>query len=143
MRSLKNKIIVITGASRGIGREMALRFAKETCKIAILGKTETPHPKLEGTIHSVAEEVLALGSEPLPIAVDIRNEDAVFNAIDLITKTWGGIDVLINNASALNIQTTDTISMKQFDLIQSVNGRGTFVCTKACLPHLKKSWLYY
>lgn len=137
--NLKDKVIFITGASRGIGREMALRFARDGAKIAIAAKTAEPHPKLEGTIYSVAEEVEKAGGKALPLIVDVREESSVAEAINKTVDTFGGIDVLVNNASAINLSSTTDMTMKRFDLIFSVNVRATFMCSKLCIPHLKKS----
>jgi citronellol/citronellal dehydrogenase len=136
---LKDKVIFITGASRGIGREIALRCAREGAKIVIAAKTAEPHNKLEGTIYSVAEEVEKAGGKALPVIVDVRDEEMVAEAINKTVTTFGGIDVLINNASAINLDSTLAISMKRFDLIFSVNVRATFMCSKLCIPHLKKA----
>src|SRR5690242_12815911 len=137
MRTLKNKTIFITGASRGIGREIALRCAQDGAKIVIAAKTDQPHPKLEGTIHSVAKEVEAAGGVALPLLLDIREEEAVYAAVAKTVATFGGIDILVNNASAIFISSTLETPMKRFDLISSVNARGTFLCSQACIPHLK------
>lgn len=137
--SLRDKVIFISGASRGIGREIALRFAREGAKIAIAAKSAEPHPKLEGTIFTVAEEVEKAGGKALPLMVDVRDEKVVTEAVEKTVATFGGIDVLINNASAINLGSTLDISMKRFDLIFSVNVRATFMCSKLCIPHLKKS----
>lgn len=139
MPNLKDKVIFITGASRGIGREIALRCAKEGAKIVIAAKTDQPHPKLEGTIHTVAKEVEALGGMALPILLDIREESMIEEAVSKTVATWGGIDILINNASAISLTSTLDTSMKRFDLIFSVNVRGTFLCSQACIPHLKQA----
>lgn len=137
--NLKGKTIVITGASRGIGLAMAKRFAKDGANIAILAKTDTPHPRLPGTIYTAAEEIKKLGGNALPIKCDIRFEDQAQKAIDLVAKTYGGIDVLINNASAIKMKTTDAMTMKEFDLIHTINVRGTFMMSKLCIPYLQKS----
>lgn len=139
MTNLKDKVIFITGASRGIGREIALRFAKDGAKIAIAAKTAEPNPKLEGTIFSVAEEIEKAGGKALPLTVDVRDDAMVEAAITKTVQTFGGIDVLVNNASAINLGSTLEIPMKRFDLIFSVNVRATFMCSKFCIPHLKKS----
>lgn len=139
MENLKDKVIFITGSSRGIGREIALRCAKDGAKIIIAAKTDQPHPKLEGTIHSVAKEVEAAGGMALPILLDIREEEAVYEAVAKAVAQFGGIDILVNNASAISISPTLETSMKRFDLISSVNMRGTFLCSKACIPHLKQA----
>lgn len=137
--SLKDKVVFITGASRGIGREMALRFARDGAKIVIAAKSAEPHPTLEGTIYTVAAEVEKAGGQALPLMVDVRNEDNVAAAVEETVKQFGGIDVLVNNASAINLSNTSEINMKRFDLIFSVNVRATFMCSKLCAPHLKKS----
>lgn len=137
--SLKNKTVFITGASRGIGRAIALRCAQEGARIVIAAKTTTPHPTLEGTIYTVAKEVEDSGAKALPIAVDVRDEASVQQAIDATMKEFGSIDVLVNNASAINLSSTLDIPMKRFDLIMSVNMRATFMCSKLCAPFLKQS----
>ncbi len=137
--SLKNKVIFITGASRGIGREIALKCATEGAHIVIAAKTAEPHPKLEGTIFTVAEEIEKAGGRALPLLVDVRNEETVSAAIQKTVATFGGIDILVNNASAINLASTENITMKAFDLIFSVNARATFMCSKFCIPYLKKS----
>jgi len=139
MTKLKDKVIFITGASRGIGREIALRCAADGAKIVIAAKSAEPHPKLEGTIYTVAEEVEKAGGKALPLIVDVRDENVVSDAIAKTVETFGGIDILINNASAINTGSTEEISMKRFDLIFSVNVRATFMCSKLCIPHLKNS----
>lgn len=137
--SLKNKVVFITGASRGIGREIALRCAREGAKIVIAAKSAEPHPTLEGTIYTVAEEVEKAGGKALPLVVDVRDEAMVANAIEQAASTFGGIDILVNNASAIALASTQDLPMKRFDLIFSVNVRATFMCSKLCVPHLKKS----
>ena len=139
MENLKDKVVFITGASRGIGREIALRFARDGAKIVIAAKTANPHPKLEGTIYSVAKEVEAAGGTALPLVVDVREESLVYEAVSKTIDAFGGIDILINNASALFIAPTLETPMKRFDLIFSVNVRATFLCSQACIPHLKKA----
>ncbi len=139
MLNLKNKVVFITGASRGIGREIALRCARDGAKIAIAAKTAEEHPKLEGTIYSVAKEITAMGGEALPLIVDVRDEEMVSNAVLKTVETFGGIDVLINNASAINLSSTLNLAPKKFDLIFAVNMRATFMCSKICVPYLKQS----
>jgi len=139
MQSLKNKVIFITGASRGIGREIALKCARDGAKIAIAAKTAEKHPKLEGTIYSVAEEIKAAGGEALPLIVDVRDEAMVSNAVSQTVATFGGIDILINNASAINLASTVDLPAKKMDLIFAVNVRATFMCSKICISHLKNS----
>lgn len=137
--NLKDKVIFITGGSRGIGREIALRCARDGANIVIAAKTATPNPALEGTIYSVAEEIKQAGGNALPLIVDVRDESMVIDAISKSVETFGGIDILINNASAINLSSTLDIPMKRADLIFAVNVRATFMCSKFCIPHLKKS----
>jgi len=139
MSNLKDKTIFITGSSRGIGREMALRFAKDGANIVIVAKSDKPHPKLEGTIHSVADEVEKAGGKALAIKLDVRDEIATAEAVNQAVETFGGIDVLINNASAISIGSTLDTAMKRYDLMMDVNVRATYACSQACIPHLKKS----
>ncbi|MBK6689633.1 MAG: NAD(P)-dependent oxidoreductase [Deltaproteobacteria bacterium] len=139
MNKLKNKTIVISGASRGIGLTMALRFAKDGANIAILAKTTEPNPKLPGTIYSAAEEIKAAGGQALPLVCDIRNEDQIAEAVQKTVATFGGIDILINNASAISLTTTVATPMKRYDLMHQINTRGTFACSQACIPHLMKA----
>ncbi|QLH43603.1 MAG: NAD(P)-dependent oxidoreductase [Coxiellaceae bacterium] len=139
MDSLQNKIILITGASRGIGREIALRAAKDGAKIAIVAKTTEPHPKLQGTIYTVADEIVAAGGHALPLAVDVRDEAMVEEAVNKTVAELGGIDILINNASAISLTPTLDTTTKRYDLMQSVNARATFICSRACIPHLKQA----
>ncbi len=136
---LKSKTLFITGASRGIGRAIALRAAREGANIVIAAKTDTPHPRLPGTIHSVAEEIEAAGGHALPLTVDIREEAQVYSAVEKAVAQFGGIDILVNNASAISLSGTLDTPMKRFDLMHQVNMRGTFLCSQACLPHLLKA----
>lgn len=136
---LQNKVALITGASRGIGKAIALKLAKEGAHIVIAAKTTEPHPKLEGTIYSAAQEIEALGVKALPLQVDIRNEEQIQNAVEETVKTFGRLDVLINNASAINLTPTEQTAAKRFDLMHDINIRGTFLMCKHCIPHLKKS----
>ena len=135
---MKGKTVFITGASRGIGKAIALRLAKEGANIAIAAKTVEPHPKLEGTIYSAAVEIEQAGGQALPIQVDIRSEDMVKSAIEKTVSHFGGIDILINNASAINLSKTPEMPMKRYDLIHDINVRGTYMVSKYCIPHLKK-----
>jgi len=139
MSSLKNKTIFITGASRGIGREIALRCAKDGANVVIAAKSDTPHPKLPGTIHSVAAEVEAAGGKALAIRLDVRDEAGIEAAMALTVETFGGIDALINNASAIQLTPMQDTSLKRFDLIHSINTRGVLACSKAAAPFLKKA----
>jgi citronellol/citronellal dehydrogenase len=137
--SLKNKTLVISGGSRGIGLAIARRAAQDGANIAILAKTSDPHPKLEGTIFTAASEIEKLGGRALPIQCDIRFEEQVSKAIQKVVDTFGGIDILINNASAISLTPTVSTSMKSYDLMHSINTRGTFLLSKTCIPHLLKS----
>ena len=136
---LKNKTAFITGGSRGIGKAIAKSLAKEGCNIVIAAKTTEPHPKLEGTIYTAAEEIKALGVDALPVYVDIRDEEVVAKAVESAVGHFGGIDILINNASAISLTPIEQTSMKRYDLMHDVNVRGTFMVSKYCIPHLKKS----
>jgi len=136
---LAGKTLFITGASRGIGQAIALRAAADGANIVIVAKTDTPHPKLPGTIHTAAESVQAAGGQALPVVCDIRDESAVQAAVDAAVARFGGIDILVNNASAINLSGTLQLPMKRFDLMHQVNARGTFLCSKLCLPHLLKA----
>lgn len=137
--SLKGKTLFISGASRGIGLAIAKRAARDGAKVAIAAKTSDPNPKLEGTIHSAAAEIQKAGGIALPIVCDIRHEDQVQNAIDLTVATFGGIDICVNNASAISLTPTEKTDMKRFDLMSSINTRGTFLVSKICLPHLRRA----
>ncbi|MEJ2368805.1 MAG: NAD(P)-dependent oxidoreductase [Acidobacteriota bacterium] len=139
MNSLDGKTLFITGASRGIGRAIAVRAARDGANVVVAAKTEEPHPKLPGTIYTVADEIGKAGGEPLPLAVDIRDESKVKAAMDEAVARFGGIDILVNNASAINLRGTLDIPIKRFDLMHQVDARGTWVCSKLCLPHLLKS----
>ncbi len=138
-RSLKGKTLFITGASRGIGLAIATRAAADGANIVIVAKTSEPNPKLPGTIYSAAKAVEAAGGQALPLAVDIREDEAVFAAVAKAVQTFGGIDILINNASAISLTNTEATPMKRFDLMNGINARGTYLCTMACLAELKKS----
>ena len=138
MATLKDKTLFITGGSRGIGREIALRAAHDGARIAIAAKTADPHPKLAGTIHTVAAEIEAAGGKALAIQLDVRDENAIAEAIALTVKTFGGIDALVNNASAISLTPTEQTPAKRFDLMFGVNVRGTFLCSQACIPHLRR-----
>lgn len=136
---LQGKTLFITGASRGIGLAIARRAAADGANIVILAKTTETNPKLPGTIYSAAQEVMAAGGQALPLAVDIRDEDAVLAAVAKAVEVFGGIDILVNNASAISLTDTEHTPMKRYDLMNGVNARGTFLCTQACLAALKKS----
>jgi citronellol/citronellal dehydrogenase len=137
--SLAGRTIVITGASRGIGHAIALRLAEDGANIVILGKTTEPHPKLPGTIYTAAADVERAGGQALAVATDVRDEAQVDAAVDAAVKHFGGIDVLVNNASAISLTGTLNTSMKRFDLMHQVNARATFMCTQKALPHLLKA----
>jgi citronellol/citronellal dehydrogenase len=137
--SLKGKTLFITGASRGIGLAVALRAARDGANIAVAAKTETPHPKLPGTIHTAAAEIEAAGGRALALAVDIREEAAVRDAIERTAVQFGGIDIVINNASAISLGKVADIDMRRFDLMHQINTRGTFMVSKYAIPHLAKA----
>lgn len=139
MRSLKDKTLLITGASRGIGKAIALRAAKDGANVAVVAKTDQPHPKLEGTVHTACEEIRAAGGCALASIADVRSEEQVQAAIDQTMAAFGSLDILVNNASAIQLASTPDVSMKRFDLMHQVNARGTFLCSKLCLPHLKQA----
>ena len=139
MASLSGKTLFLTGGSRGIGRAIALRAARDGANVAIASKTAEPHPKLPGTIHSVAAEIEAAGGQALALQVDARDEDRVAEAVAETAERFGGIDVVVNNASAISLTDTPNTPMKRYDLMQDVNTRGTFCVTQACLPFLKES----
>ena len=139
MTSLKGKTLFVTGGSRGIGLAIALRAARDGANVAIAAKTTEPHPKLPGTIFSAAEEIEAAGGKALAVQCDIRDENQLLAAVDETVERFGGIDILVNNASAINLTGTAETPMKRFDLMFGVNVRGTFAATQACLPHLKKA----
>lgn len=136
---LMGKTVYISGASRGIGKAIALKFAKDGANVVVAAKTVTAHPKLPGTIYTAAEEIEAAGGKCLPCVVDIRDEAAVNNSVQEAVKTFGGIDILVNNASAISLTGTLATPMKKYDLMNSVNARGTYLCSQACLPYLKQS----
>jgi len=139
MASLSGKTLFITGGSRGIGKAIALRAARDGANVAIAAKTAEPHPNLPGTIYTAAEEIEAAGGHALPLQVDARDEDRVAEAIAETAERFGGIDVVVNNASAIFLADTENTPMKRFDLMQQVNTRATFATTQAALPHLKAS----
>lgn len=139
MESLKGKTLFITGASRGIGKAIGLRAASDGANIVIASKTAEKHPRLPGTIYTAAEEMMEAGGQALPLQVDIRFEDQVQAAVDAAVDKFGSIDVLVNNASAISLSGTLETEMKRYDLMNQVNTRGTFLCSKLCIPHLEKS----
>jgi citronellol/citronellal dehydrogenase len=139
MTGLRDKVIFITGSSRGIGREIALRCARDGARVVITGKTAEVHPKLPGTIHSVAEEAIVAGGKALAIQLDVRDEQAIHSAVEQAAAHFGGIDVLVNNASAISLTPTLQTPAKRLDLMWDVNMRATFLASQACIPHLRKA----
>lgn len=135
----KGKTVLISGATRGIGKAIGLRLAAEGANIGVIGKTDQPHPVLDGTVHSAVEEMKAAGGDGLALVCDVRSEEMVQAAVDALVEKFGGIDVVINNASAISLSGTEETTMKRYDLMQSVNTRGTFLLSKTAMPHLKKS----
>ncbi|KQP53394.1 MULTISPECIES: SDR family oxidoreductase [unclassified Methylobacterium] len=138
-KSLKGKTLFITGASRGIGLAIGLRAARDGANVAIAAKTDTPHPKLDGTIHTAAAAIEAAGGRALPLIVDVRDEDGVASAIARTAETFGGIDIVVNNASAISLTRTPQTEMKRFDLMHQINTRGTYMVSKHAIPYLEKA----
>ena len=136
-RSLEGKTLFISGASRGIGFAISLRAARDGANVALIAKTAEPNPKLEGTVYTAAEAIEDAGGRALPIVGDIRDEEQVFSAVAQAVERFGGIDVCVNNASAINLSGTEDLEMKRYDLMQDINTRGTFLVSKACIPHLR------
>ncbi|MHA7872107.1 MAG: SDR family oxidoreductase, partial [Hyphococcus sp.] len=139
MADLKGKTLFITGASRGIGLAIGLRAAKDGANVAIAAKSAEPHKHLPGTIYTAAEEIDAAGGKALPLVCDIRFEDQVEAAVEETVNKFGGIDICVNNASAISLTGTEATAMKRWDLMHAINARGTFLTSKTCIPHLKKS----
>ena len=139
MISLKDRVLFITGASRGIGKAIAMRAAQDGARIAVVAKTAEPHPKLTGTVYSAVEDINKTGGKGLACIADIRFEEQVQKAVDATIREFGGIDILVNDASAISLTPTLDTTVKKFDLMFSVNVRVTFLCSKLCLPYLKKS----
>ncbi len=137
--SLRNKTLFITGASRGIGKAIALRAARDGANVVIAAKTSDPNPKLPGTIYSAAEEIEAAGGRALPCVVDVRSEEQIAAAMAKAAETFGGVDVVVNNASAIFLGDTATTPMKRFDLMHQINTRGTYATTQAALPYLERA----
>jgi citronellol/citronellal dehydrogenase len=137
--SLQGKTLFITGASRGIGLAIALRAARDGANVAIIAKTAEPDPRLPGTVFTAAKEIEEAGGKALPLVTDIRYEEQVATAVAKTVETFGGIDILVNNASAIHLTGTVATPMKRYDLMHGINTRGTFVCSAACIPHLKKA----
>lgn len=138
-RTLVGKTLFISGASRGIGLAIAVRAARDGANVALIAKTAEPHPKLEGTVYTAAEEIEKAGGKALPIVGDIRDDQQVADAVAATVEKFGGIDVCVNNASAINLSGTEAMDMKRYDLMQAINTRGTYMVSKACIPHLKAS----
>jgi citronellol/citronellal dehydrogenase len=138
-RTLKGKTLFITGASRGIGLAIGLRAARDGANVVIAAKTDAPNPKLPGTIHSAAEEIVKAGGNALACVVDVRDENQIAAAVLKAVDAFGGIDILVNNASAISLTGTVETPLKRFDLMHQINTRGTFACSQACIPHLLKA----
>ena len=137
--TLKGKTLFISGGSRGIGLEIALRAARDGANVALIAKTGEPHPQLPGTVFTAAEAIEAAGGRALPVVGDIRDAAQVESAVAATVKRFGGVDVCVNNASAINLAGTEALDMKRYDLMQDINTRGTFVVSRACIPHLKRA----
>jgi citronellol/citronellal dehydrogenase len=137
--SLQGKTLFITGASRGIGLAIALRAAKDGANVVVAAKTAEAHPKLPGTIYTAAKEIEAAGGQALPVVVDVRDEASVRAAVDAAVKQFGGIDICVNNASAISLTGTLETDMKRYDLMHQINARGTFLVSRLCIPHLRKA----
>jgi citronellol/citronellal dehydrogenase len=137
--SLNGRTIFMSGGSRGIGLAIAVRAAQDGARVALMAKTAEPHPKLPGTVYSAAEDIEAAGGEALPIVGDVRDAEGVERAVAQAVERFGGIDIVVNNASAINLSSMGDLEVKRFDLMQQINSRGTFVVTRACLPHLRES----
>lgn len=137
--TLAGRTILMSGGSRGIGLAIAERAARDGANVAILAKTDTPHPKLEGTIHTAAEAIEAAGGKALPILGDVRDDDSVADAVAATVEAFGGIDIVINNASAIDLSPTSDLAMKKYDLMQDINCRGSYLLAKTALPHLEQS----
>jgi citronellol/citronellal dehydrogenase len=135
--TLAGRTLFISGGSRGIGLAIALRAARDGANVALIAKTADPHPKLEGTVYTAAAQIEEAGGHALPVVGDIRDEDQVTQAVALTVERFGGIDVCVNNASAINLSGTEALEIRRYDLMQSINTRGTFVVSRACIPHLK------
>jgi len=139
MGTLAGRTILMSGGSRGIGLAIALRAARDGANVVLLAKTDTPHPKLEGTIHTAAEQIRQAGGEALPIVGDVRDEAAIAHAVQLAVETFGRLDIVVNNASAIDVSPTLSLEPKRYDLMQDVNARGTFLLCRAALPELLKT----
>jgi len=139
MSTLQGKTLFITGASRGIGLAIGVRAARDGANVVIAAKTADPHPKLAGTIYTAAAEIEAAGGKALPLVCDIRRDEQVYESVERAVKQFGGIDILVNNASAISLTPTLDTPMKRYDLMHQINARGTFLCSQACIPHLQKA----
>ncbi len=139
MTDLRGKTILMSGGSRGIGLAIALRAARDGANVALLAKTSEPHPRLEGTIHTAADEIQAAGGQALAIVGDVRDDDAVCDAVERTFERFGGIDIVVNNASAIDVSPSTTIAMKRYDLMQDVDTRGTFLLSRTAVPHLREA----
>jgi citronellol/citronellal dehydrogenase len=137
--TLEGKTLFISGGSRGVGLAIAIRAARDGANVALIAKTGEPHPKLEGTVYTAAEQIESAGGRALPVVGDIRDETQVSQAVAQAVERFGGIDVCVNNASAINVSGTEALEIKRYDLMQAINTRGTFVVSRACIPHLKRS----
>jgi citronellol/citronellal dehydrogenase len=137
--SLSGKTLVISGGSRGIGLAIALRAARDGANITLLAKTAAPHPRLSGTIYTAAETIEAAGGRALPVVGDVRDDGAIAEAVQQTVERFGGIDVCVNNASAIDLSMTDALDMKRYDLMQDINCRGTFALSKTCIPYLRRA----
>jgi citronellol/citronellal dehydrogenase len=137
--SLDGKTLFVSGGSRGIGLAIALRAARDGANVALIAKTAEPHPKLEGTVYTAAEAIEEAGGKALPIVGDIRDDAQVLAAVEQTVERFGGIDICVNNASAINLAGTEALEMKRYDLMQDINTRGTFTVSKACVPHLREA----
>jgi citronellol/citronellal dehydrogenase len=139
MKTFEGKTMIVSGGSRGIGLAIALKVAADGANVALLAKTAEPHPKLEGTIFTAAEQIEAAGGKALPIVGDVRDDEAVAGAVAKTVETFGGIDIVLNNASAIDLSRTPDIRMKSYDLMQDINCRGTFLLSKCAIPHLREA----
>ena len=139
MNNLNGKTLLVTGSSRGIGKAIALRAARDGARIAVVAKSGKPHPKLPGTVYTAAEEIESVGGKALPMVADVRFEDQVQSVVDQTVNAFGGIDILVNNASAISLTGTLQTEMKRYDLMHQINTRGTFLCSRLCIPHLRKA----
>jgi citronellol/citronellal dehydrogenase len=138
LQNLSGQTLMISGGSRGIGLAIALRAAADGANVALLAKTAEPHPKLEGTVYTAAEQIEAAGGKALPIVGDVRDEESVHAAVEAAVERFGGIDIVLNNASAIDLTDAEDLSMKKYDLMQNINARGSFLISRECAPHLRK-----